>query len=88
MSALIFPLHSWRQNKNTDEGGDAEKQMSSSVSESREWMFQLKSQMFQRLQTHIKKTENNPRQQLLNYPGDNLQTPCSVTVISTIYFLI
>lgn len=53
-NALIFPLHSQRQNKNTDEGGDAEKQMSSSASESQEWMFQLKSKMFQRLQTHQK----------------------------------
>lgn len=61
MNALIFPLHSRRQNRNTDEGGDAEKQMSSSASAPQEWMFQLKSKMFQRLQTHIKRTENNPR---------------------------
>lgn len=45
MNALIFFLHLLRQNKNTDEGCDAEKQISS-ASEPQEWMFQLKSKVF------------------------------------------
>lgn len=45
VNALTFFLHWQRQNKNTDEGCIAEKQMSS-ASEPPEWMFQLKSKMF------------------------------------------
>lgn len=41
INALILLLHLLRQNKNTDEGCDAEKQISS-ASEPEEWMSQLK----------------------------------------------
>lgn len=45
INALIFFLHLPRQNKNTDEGYDAEKQINS-ASQSQEWPFQWKSKMF------------------------------------------
>lgn len=80
INALIFFLHLRRQNENTDERCDAEKQISS-ASEMQDWMFQLQWKVFKRL--YIKRTENNPGPQLPNYPNDNLQILCSVQVSST-----